>query len=217
MKWKLLSVLTVLLITLMACQGNDNAQRGTDNPNIDPTTYRNTNDGNFNNDQDYMMQRDADRNQNGNLFGRDDNMNNQGNQQGTNNNGNSGYDIAEEAAEKITKEIEEIDNAYVITTENNAYVAANLDNNQRGNHAENRNQQGNRQDDELSENVKKEIGEIVRSVDGDIENVYVSTNPDFLDLVDNYANDLDNGRPVGGFFDQIGTMLDRLFPNNVGR
>ncbi len=114
-----MSILAVLLITLMACQGNDDAQRGTNNPNIDPTTNRNTGDGIFNNDQDYMIGRDG----NDRGYGRDNHMN----QNRTNDNVNSRYSIGEEAADRIEEEIDEIDNAYVVTTENNAYVAAELD------------------------------------------------------------------------------------------
>src|SRR5699024_11579587 len=68
--------------------------------------------------------------------------------------------------------------------------------------------------DRLTDDVKKEISDIVKSVDDDIDNVYVSTNPDFLDLTSNYANDMNNGHPVRGFFDQMGDMVERLFPQN---
>jgi len=214
-----MSVLTVLLITLVACQGaNDGAERGTDNPNIDPTTNRNmdgrnTGEGMFqgdginNTDQDYMFERNADRNQ-----GRNGERNqiNQGN--------DSQYDVSNEAAERITDELDEIDNAYVLTTENNAYVAANLDIEDED-RTHNRNQSNNRNSDdhELSDELEKKIGEIVRDVDSDIDNVYVSSNPDFLNLTTNYAEDMDEGRPIGGMFDQLGEMIDRLFPDNVTR
>lgn len=210
-KWKLFSVLTVLLITLTACMGaNDDAQRGGDNPNIDPTTNRNTgNPGMTNDNRDYMFENDSDRNQERRDRDTGDNRANEGNE--------SRYDIANEAADKITDEIDEIDNAYVLTTENNAYVAANLDIEQ-DNRTENRNRNdrsGNTHD--LSDEIENRIGEIVRSVDDDIENVYVSTNPDFLDLATNYTNDMDEGRPIGGMFNQIGEMIDRLFPDNITR
>ncbi|MCG5102040.1 YhcN/YlaJ family sporulation lipoprotein [Oceanobacillus alkalisoli] len=215
MKWKLLSIFAVLVLALMACQGTDNADRGTDNPNIDPTTNRNTGDGITNNDRDYMMERDADRNQDrvrdGNWDNGDDNRMN------GDRDGDSRYEVAEEAADKITNAIDEIDNVYVLTMQRNAYVAANLDI-EHDNRTENRNQNNRYGDnDELSDEVKDKIGDIVRSVDGDIENVYVSTNPDFLDLATNYADDMDRGRPIGGFFDQISTMVDRLFPENTER
>ncbi len=66
---------------------------------------------------------------------------------------------------------------------------------------------------EVTDDVKDKIADIVRSVDPSIDNVYVTTNPDFLDLADRYVNDMDNGHPVEGFFDQIGSMIDRVFPD----
>ena len=216
MRVKLLSILAVLLITLMACQGNDDAQRGTNNPNIDPTTNRNTGDGIFNNDQDYMIGRDG----NDRGYGRDNHMN----QNRNGDNVNSRYSIGEEAADRIEEEIDEIDNAYVVTTENNAYVAAELDDdtnrNEQGNQTNNRDtNNGNNHfgDDEISNELKERIAEVVRSVDKDIENVYVATNPDFVGLFDNYADEAEDGRPIAGFFDQFEIMIERIFPENAGR
>src|SRR5690625_2387596 len=37
------------------------------------------------------------------------------------------FDVSDEAAERIVNEIDEIHQAYVVTTKNNAYVAATLD------------------------------------------------------------------------------------------
>ncbi len=72
-------------------------------------------------------------------------------------------------------------------------------------------------DDEISNELKERIAEVVRSVDNDIENVYVSTNPDFVGLFDNYADEAEDGRPIAGFFDQFEIMIERIFPENAGR
>lgn len=164
----------------------------------------------------------------------------------------SRYEVSEEAAERIVEEIDEIDQAYVITTENNAYVAATLDKgdkfsrNQMNNNNRNRtgnndiglndrsigdrdfdrntndrqnlttNVRNNESNDELTDDVKEKITEIVKEVDRDIDNVYVSTSPDFFSLTDEYVSDFQNGRPVEGFFEQIGTMIERIFPENQG-
>lgn len=69
--------------------------------------------------------------------------------------------------------------------------------------------------DDVSEEVKDQITKIVKDVDNNIDNVYVSTSPDFMDLATNYSDELENGRPVRGLFDQIGNMIDRVFPDNV--
>src|SRR5699024_5034277 len=71
--------------------------------------------------------------------------------------------------------------------------------------------------DDLTDEVKKEITDIVKSVDNDIDNVYVSTNPDFFELTNNYVDDMNDGEPVRGFFDQFGNMIERLFPQNKER
>src|SRR5699024_12848612 len=85
------------------------------------------------------------------------------------------------------------------------------DRNRRGpdNHTSNRRDT---EEEAVTDEVKKEIAAIVQDVDGDIDNVYVSTSPDFLDLVGNYSDDMDNGKPVRGFFDQIGNTIERIFP-----
>src|SRR5699024_1508589 len=44
------------------------------------------------------------------------------------NNTQNEYEVSKEAAEQIVDKAEEIDQAYVLTTKNNAYVAAKLDN-----------------------------------------------------------------------------------------
>ncbi|WP_164215966.1 YhcN/YlaJ family sporulation lipoprotein [Virgibacillus sp. YIM 98842] len=228
MKWKFFSVLTVLIIALAGCgTDNNNNEDGAmqDNNNVEPTRFNDTNRG-MNDDRDFGMMRNSEREQE-----RDDNA--------RGNDNNNRYEIADEAADKITEQVDEIDRAYVLTTENNAYVAAGLDTersqrNDRGgqgntadgngqdNEVETENLRRNtpdgtdndRFDDQLSDDVKNEISEIVQSVDNDIENVYVSTNPDFFDLTNNYADDMDRGEPVEGFFDQIGNAIERLFPQN---
>jgi spore cortex protein len=117
------------------------------------------------------------------------------------------YDIADEAAEKIQSQVQEIDRVYVLTTDNNAYVAASWD--KRTN-----NDNPNRKNDELTEKTREDITKAVKSVNNDIDNVYISTNPDFFDLADEYANDVNRGEPVEGFFRRIGNMIERVFPNN---
>ncbi len=228
MKWKIYSLAMAAIIALPACQADNEEGQPNNNNGVEQTRYNNTtgeleqNGQNDANDfaRDYDMERDN--NTNRGLGGdqtpanpKDDDT---GNTQNTGNDGNGNnqnrndqeYEVADRAADRIAEEINEIDQAYVLRTDNNAYVAAVLDND--GNN--NNNQNGNMNNDELSEDVKGEISDIVQSVDSDVENVYVSTNPDFVNLTNNYANDLDNGQPVEGFFDQMGNMIERLFPQN---
>lgn len=223
MKLKLYSMAIVFVLLLVGCNNGQNDMNNNDN--IEPTRY---NDNNINNrdnrDQGTGMRRDG-----------TTNINNRNIDNRNNTNREDRYEISREAADKITDEIEEIHHAYVLTTKNNAYVGAVLDNDDRHNDRINnknnttrndRDQSGTRnindgnmnqnRDDgaELTDEVKDKIADIVQSVDNDIDNVYVTTNPDFADLTNDYMNDFNEGKPVRGFFDQIGNMIERVFPQN---
>lgn len=224
----------LFLIVTVGCQSNNDNEgmndRNNRNDNIENTRY----DRNLNNDnRDGLINNDrTTRNNRNNTL--DNNRIENRTDKMTNRNENR-YDVSEEAAEKITNEIDEIDYAYVLTTNNNAYVAAVLDtdnndrmNNNRSimNDKNNNNNRSRANDDgmtrninnedahELTDDVKTRISDIVKSVDGDINNVYVTTNPDFANLTNDYINDTNEGRPIRGFFDQIGNMIERIFPQN---
>lgn len=104
--------------------------------------------------------------------------------------------VADRAADKVT-DLKEVDSANVIVSYNNAYVAAKLEPGA-----------GNR----LSTDVKNKIAKAVKSVDRNIDNVYVSTNPDFYDRMNTYAQDIRNGKPISGFFYQFTDTIRRIFP-----
>ncbi|SEB20533.1 sporulation lipoprotein, YhcN/YlaJ family [Thalassobacillus cyri] len=152
------------------------------------------------------------------------------------------YEVADQAAKTITDQVEGVDRANVLTTRNNAYVAVVIDgkdkgdkngnnndtngtNNDLGNQMNNANgvrdngnndngmDVGRNEDGDVSDEMKKKIADIVKNQNEDIDNVYVSTNPDFVDLTTNYANNVDGGEPVEGFFRQFGEMVDRIFPD----
>ncbi|ALX48735.1 YhcN/YlaJ family sporulation lipoprotein [Lentibacillus amyloliquefaciens] len=220
MKWKLFSLLLIAMFLVLAACGTDNqnnngTEEGQNDNNVEQTRF----DGDMDND---------------NMNNRNDNEFNNGNRtRNTNDGGNNEdqYELADEAAERIANDVDGIDNAYVIKTDNNAYVAAELDqdnngNNNNGNNANNNtnnnnganingttnNNDNNNKGGELTDAVKEKISGIVKDVDSDVDNVYVSTNPDFMDLANNYADDADSGEPVEGLFDQMGNMIERVFP-----
>ncbi|UOQ43584.1 YhcN/YlaJ family sporulation lipoprotein [Halobacillus salinarum] len=113
---------------------------------------------------------------------------------------NTNYQVAKEAANNIEQNVKGVDRAYVLKTRDNAYVAAVMDN-------------PNGEASELTDKVESQITKAVKKADNDIDNVYVSTNPDFVDLVNNYVGDVKNGKPVQGFFQEFGQMVERIFPN----
>lgn len=105
--------------------------------------------------------------------------------------------IAEKAADKVT-DLPEVDSANILVTENNAYVAAKLDPSSRN---------------ELTTDIENKISRAVKSADSDIDYVYVSVNPDFYDRMNDFANDIRNGKPVSGFVNEFTDTIRRVFPN----
>lgn len=105
------------------------------------------------------------------------------------------YEVAEAAADRVAK-LDFVRSVYVLKTENNAFVAALLEN-----------------DGEMSRHMEEQVAQAVRSVDNTVENVYVSTNPSFIDRVDQYIGDVRAGRPVEGFVEEFSEIIDRIFPN----
>lgn len=239
MKWKAVGMTLVASFALVACQNDDQGNetgQGLDN-GVEQTRFNNTtdypNDGR-NNDNVRNME-DGGNNNTGN--------NNTGNNNGANGNEND-YEVADKVADEIKKQVKEVDDVNVLTTDNNAYVAAEVSNNNGGNgnqdnaaqngnntgtqeianeNGNNGNGNGNNNDgnngnndngNEVSDEIKKKISKVVKSVDKDIDNVYVSANPDFVGLTNDYVKDVNNGEPVEGFFKQFGDMVERVFPQN---
>lgn len=111
------------------------------------------------------------------------------------------YRVAEQIADQVTSEVDEIDRAYVLTMGDNAYVACQLDNDRLSD-----------QNNDLSDKLEEKVTKAVKDADNKIDNVYVSSNPDFIDLTSNYMRDVDRGEPIEGFFDQFSEMIERIFP-----
>ncbi|MEH7083065.1 YhcN/YlaJ family sporulation lipoprotein [Neobacillus drentensis] len=105
--------------------------------------------------------------------------------------------LADRAVDKVIN-LSEVDDAVIIVNDNNAYVAAKLDRSSRN---------------ELTSDIKNKISRAVKSVDENIDNVYISVNPDFYDRMNTYSRDIRNGRPVAGFMDEFSDIIRRVFPN----
>ena len=120
----------------------------------------------------------------------------------TNDRDNNDYDnrsrmrVADDAAKKVA-DLKEVDTANVIVTENNAYVAVKLTPTSRN---------------KGTYSIEHKISQRVKSTDRDINNVYVSENPDFYDRMTTYASDIRNGRPISGFFNEFTETIRRVFP-----
>ena len=184
-------------ITLTACQNDDNNDTGMGN--VEPTRYNNTDNN--------LVHRNSD-----NTMDNDDRQKNGDDQQPR-------YQVADDVAKKV-EEVEDVDRAYVFTTDNNAFVAVDMkdDNNNGNNGNSGNNGMGNTatgdSNNEVTDKMKNDVEKAVKSVDEDIDNVYVSADPDFLGMAEDYNNKIDEGQPVKGFFLEFGNMLNRVFPNN---
>lgn len=208
MNKKLVTIGIALTLTLVGCSTQRDDTNNTDN--IEPTRYNEqmnrANDGNRPGDGTIYPRGVGDEaRDNGDDMNRHERTGN--------------YSVSEEAADRIVDQMDDIDQAYVLMTNRNAYVAALLDTDRAQERmddqtnydiAENTTEEGHI----LTDDVKNKISEIVQSVDSNIDNVYITTNPDFADLINNYMADVDAGKPVRGFFDQFGNMIERIFPQN---
>ncbi|MCY8980614.1 YhcN/YlaJ family sporulation lipoprotein [Bacillus halotolerans] len=137
-------------------------------------------------------------NENENRDNVDNNMTNNGNDNnGNNNNGNDNrqLEVADDAADKIT-DMKEVKHANVIVAGNQAYVAVVLTNGKK----------------EVGKDLKKKISDKVRDTDKNMDNVYVSANPDFVDRMQGYGERIQNGDPIAGFFDEFSQTVQRVFP-----
>ena len=207
MNWKTLMVSATLSSLLLSACGtghntaNETAMRNQDhnnlkNVNYNPnnysgTHYNNTADHNANYNVTHNVDRTGLNNTNRNYD------HNNVNRNVTNvNYNNNRMAVADKAAEKIVS-MHEVDQANVIVTNHNAYVAAKLTNNT---------------GDRLDKKVEDKIADVVKSTDPNIHHVYVSVNPDFYTRTTTYANDIRNGRPVAGFFDEFNTLVRQVFP-----
>ncbi|MBY0120377.1 YhcN/YlaJ family sporulation lipoprotein [Bacillus sp. S/N-304-OC-R1] len=131
---------------------------------------------------------------------RDDNYRNDNMLNNNSRNDSHNMRVADRAADRITS-LKEVDSAYVIVVGNNAYVAAKLANNRK----------------DISRDIEGKISDQVKKEDKDINDVYVSVNPDFYDRMTGYSNDIRSGKPVGGFFDEFTNTVRRVFPTHFNK
>ncbi|MCS1350513.1 YhcN/YlaJ family sporulation lipoprotein [Mechercharimyces sp. CAU 1602] len=106
------------------------------------------------------------------------------------------FRIAENMADVVSK-MNEVNSCTVMRTDRTAYVAVMTD----GNKAE------------VTKKLKDDISAKVKAVDPNIKEVYVSANPDFMEHMGRYADDVRAGKPVEGMRDNFMDMIKRTFPN----
>jgi YhcN/YlaJ family sporulation lipoprotein len=113
------------------------------------------------------------------------------------NNDKSRMQIADKAQDKI-ENLKEVRHANIIVTNRNAYVAVVLEDNSKG---------------EVREELENKISKQVKSTDNNIRNVFVSSNPDFVDRMGDYGDKIQSGKPVRGLVEEFTEMVQRVFPS----
>jgi spore cortex protein len=105
--------------------------------------------------------------------------------------------VADDVAQEVAG-LKKVNTAAAIVMGRNAYVAVTL--------------KHNTGDGKMTEKMKNEIAKRAKAVDPNLRNVYVSSNPDFVKQLGNYANDLRNGKPISGMIKNLGDIIRRTFP-----
>ncbi|MBK5461418.1 MULTISPECIES: YhcN/YlaJ family sporulation lipoprotein [unclassified Peribacillus] len=115
-----------------------------------------------------------------------------------NDNGTNDLRVSEDISNRV-EALKEVKNAWVIVTDHHAYVGAELNDGA---------------DKDLTNELKDRIADSVRGADSSVEKVYVSTNPDFVQRMNDYVTDINNGKPVKGFVDEFRDLVTRIFPSS---
>jgi hypothetical protein len=65
---------------------------------------------------------------------------------------------------------------------------------------------------DVSSALKDRIANQVKAMAPDIQNVYVSANPDFVSRMQNFANAVSQGHPIQGLVAEFNALVQRIFP-----
>lgn len=122
-------------------------------------------------------------------------------------NGERRLDVADDVADKVS-ELDEVDRANVILTANEAYVAIETNTGEKDTEGTNTNT-----DSQISKELETKVANKVREAKSDVDQVYVSLDPDFVERMRDYRTRIDEGEPIEGFFDEFGEAMRDMFPN----
>lgn len=111
--------------------------------------------------------------------------------------------------------LDEVRTANVLVTGRSAYVAVSLHYGSGVTNAQDPST-NNRTITDVTDQLKTKIADKVKATDPSIGNVFVSANPDFVQRMNVYAQDIKNGKPVAGFIKEFYTMIERIFPSRAG-
>ena len=119
----------------------------------------------------------------------------------TRRNNNTRLRVAGGAQEQI-EDLFEVKHATIILLDRNAYVAVVMDKDLNG---------------EVSPYIEDEIVALVKSTDNTIRNVYVSSNPDFVEDMSEYGDKIRSGQSKTSLDDEFSKMVNRVFPMIISK
>ena len=108
--------------------------------------------------------------------------------------------------ERIAKSIAamaQVDQAYVLLTDKNAYIAVKL-------------KDGAGEDTGNNEvYMKEQIAAKVKQMAPRVKDVFISANPDFVTRLRGYSDRFNAGQPIRGMILEFNRAVERLFPNRI--
>jgi len=69
-------------------------------------------------------------------------------------------------------------------------------------------------EENISDDMKQEIETKIKEEDSNINEVYVSNEPDLFERINTISNDVRGGNPIEDFSDDIAEIIDRITPGN---
>ncbi|RXZ81198.1 YhcN/YlaJ family sporulation lipoprotein [Paenibacillaceae bacterium] len=126
-----------------------------------------------------------------------------------------------ELSEKVAHDIvgmKEVESAYVMLGDKNAYVAVSLNGttmNKLNTDMKRGTTSNTDRTMEVTDELKERVAKEVKRSKPSIQTVYVSANPDFIGRMDNYMQQVRMGKPIQGFITEFNAMVDRIFPINA--
>lgn len=94
-------------------------------------------------------------------------------------------------------QLKEIEKATCVITGDTAMIGVQFDKQYKG---------------KLTDRIKKEVDREVKSTDKRIKRVAVSADPDVVSRLDSIFKDIERGKPVSGFADELREMINRIIP-----
>lgn len=126
----------------------------------------------------------------------------------------SKVEISQAIADAVAA-LDEVKTANVLVTGRNAYVAVVLEYGAGVSNAMD-SDTGNRTVTDVSEQIKGKIADKAKSINANIQNVYVSASPDFVERMNAFRQDIQNGKPAAGFIKEFYNIIERVFPTRAG-